>query len=165
MKKSTTLMIILIYLASIVVIGFFGMKIKVYQPTKYIKSIEMSVEAEDKRMFTFESRGQDENGNHKYDLIIHYDYALTDGEGDKYLPLSLIPYVTYQTGDVNTTEGSIKYVLPDDTKNLVEQGIISLSDKGQFVCYKKTLQIFRIYVKPTEPSGSGTDAEIRVIIE
>lgn len=165
MKKSTTLMIILIYLASIVVIGFFGMKIKVYQPTNYIKSIEMSVEAEDKKMFTFVSKGQDSDGNHKYDLILHFDYALSNEDGEKYLPLSLIPYVTYQTGDVNTKEGSIKYVLPDDTKNLVTQGIISLSDKGQFMCYKKTLQIFRIYVKPTEPSGSGTDAEIRVIIE
>ena len=53
MKKSTTLLIFIIYLASIVVIGFFGMKIKVYDEVKYVKSIEMSVEAENRKMYTF----------------------------------------------------------------------------------------------------------------
>lgn len=169
MKKSTTLMIILIYLASIVVIGFFGMKIKVYQPTNYIKSIEMSVEAEDRRMFTFESKGQDEEGNHLYSLTIHFQYCLETEETvngvtvkRKYVPLSLIPLVTYKSGDIETKEDTVKYEINDTS--LIDRGIVSLAKNGQFICYRN-VGSFDIYIKPVEPNGSGTEAIIEVNID
>ena len=103
MKKSTILLIILIYLASIVVIGFFGMKIKIYDEIKYVKNIEMSVEAENENMFTFIDEGIDEaTGNRAYKLVINFDNYLIGSftrkngitEERKYIPLTLIPYLT-----------------------------------------------------------------------
>ena len=41
MKKSVILLIFVIYVASIVVIGFFGVKIASYNPTIYVSSIEI----------------------------------------------------------------------------------------------------------------------------
>ena len=124
MKKSTILLIILIYLASIVVIGFFGMKIKVYDEIKYVKNIDMSVEAENENMFTFIDEGIDAaTGNRAYKLIINFDNYLIGSftrkngitEERKYIPLTLIPYVTYDTGDVaNSEEESIKYSISNE---------------------------------------------------
>lgn len=41
MKKSVILLIFVIYVASIVIIGFFGVKIGSYNPTIYVSSIEI----------------------------------------------------------------------------------------------------------------------------
>lgn len=43
MKKSTIIIIIAIYLVSIVVISFLGIKVRVYDETKYVKEIQISV--------------------------------------------------------------------------------------------------------------------------
>ncbi len=169
MKKSTTLLIILVYLASIVVIGFFGMKIKVYQPTQYIKSIEMNVEAENKNMYTFEYTGLDESGNHTYALTIHFAYGLemeTEVNGvivkKRYVPLSLIPLVTYQTGDIETKEDTVKFEISDES--LIDRGAISLSKNGQFMCFRN-VGGFAVYIKPTQPQGTGTEAIIWVYVD
>ena len=37
MKKSTIIVILIVYLVSIVAIGFFGMAVKVYDEVKYVK--------------------------------------------------------------------------------------------------------------------------------
>ena len=171
MKKSTTLLIFIIYLASIVVIGFFGMKIKIYDEIKYVKSIEMSVEAESKKMFSFSDNGIDSaTGNKKYKLVVNFKEYLVasftnkDGKTEerKYVPLSLIPYVTYDTGDVaNSEEESIKYSL---SNNLLEdKEYISLSDRGQLLCFKNNIA-FMIYINPATKAGNGTGAVIYVYV-
>lgn len=171
MKKSTILLIFLIYLASIVVIGFFGMKIKVYDEIKYVKNIEMSVEAENENMFTFIDEGIDEaTGNRAYKLVINFDNYLIGSftrkngiiEDRKYIPLTLIPYVTYDTGDVaNSEEESIKYSISNEV--FVDKEYVSLSERGQFLCFKTGIA-FIIYVDPASKGGNGTGAIISVYV-
>lgn len=171
MKKSTTLLIILIYLASIVVIGFFGMKIKVYDEIKYVKSIDMKVEAENSEMFDFLDDDIDvSTGNKKYKLLVHFDkyligkFVRKNGieEDRKYVPLSLIPFVTYDTGDVaNTEEESINYSISNTT--FEDKEFVSLSNRGQLLCFKSDIAFF-IYINPASKSGNGTGAIISVYV-
>ncbi len=46
MKKSVLLLIMVVYIASIVIIGFFGVKIGSYNVTKYVQRIELLNEVE-----------------------------------------------------------------------------------------------------------------------
>lgn len=171
MKKSTTLLIIIIYLASIVVIGFLGMKIKVYDEIKYVKSITMSVEAESAEMFTFEEDGVDSVlGNKKYKLTVHFNHHLIGTftrkngivEDRKYVPLTLLSYVTYDTGDVaNSEEESIKYSLSNTS--FEEKEYVSLSARGQLLCFKTDIA-FMIYIDPATKGGYGTGAIIAVYV-
>lgn len=171
MKKSTVLLIFIIYLASIVVIGFFGMKIKVYDEIKYVKSIDMSVEAESKSMFVFQYTGIDSSmGNKEYSLTVNFSQHLTGNFENKngnieernYIALSLIPKVTYDTGDVaNSEEESITY--SHSSPNYEERELFSLSDRGQLICFRAGIA-FRIYVDPAQKSGNGTGAIITVYV-
>lgn len=171
MKKSTIILIILIYLASIVVIGFFGMKIKVYDEVKYVKKIEMAAEAESDRMFSFTDLGIDETtGNRNYKLVINFDQYLIGPfkrdngitEDRKYVPITLIPHVEYDTGDVaNAEEESIKYSISET--NYVKKEYVSLSDRGQLICFKSGIA-FMIYVEPASKGGNGTGAVISVYV-
>ena len=118
MKKSTILLIFIIYLASIVVIGFFGMASKVYDEIKYVQTIDVEVEAEKKEAYLFKSNGTSKNGNKMFNLYVFFDEAdvgtfeRENGfiEERKFVALTLIPHVTYDTGDVaNAEEESIVY--------------------------------------------------------
>ena len=147
------------------------MKIKVYDEIKYVKSIEMSVEAENKKMFFFEDIGIDQvTGNKKYKLTVNFDEHLVASftrkngtvEDRKYVPLSLIPYVTYDTGDVaNSEEESIKYSISNTL--LEDRELISLSVRGQLLCFKNNIA-FMIYVNPASKAGNGKGAIISVYV-
>lgn len=170
MKKSTAIIIFIVYLASIILIGFFGMKVKAYDLQKYVKTIEMSVEAEDKSMFNFIYVGKDETTkNNKYELNVFFDKALTDNfkvdgivETRKYVPLTLIPKVTYDTGELSDSKGeSIKYSISNE--DLVENNYVELSEFGMLKCFKQNIR-FTIYVSPASVSGIGTGAIITVFV-
>lgn len=171
MKKSTILLIFIVYLASIVVIGFFGMKVKVYDEIKYVKTITMSVEAENEQMYDFVEDGTDTVlGNKKYKLTVHFNAHLIGSftrknglvEERRYVPLTLLPYVTYDTGDVaNSEEESIKYSLSNTS--FEEKEYISLSEKGQLLCFKTDIA-FMIYIDPATKGGYGTGAIIAVYV-
>lgn len=175
MKKSTAIIIFIVYLASIVMIGFFGMRVKVYDVQKYVKKIEMNVEAEKEDMFSFEFLGVDDHSddpkvqptfNNLYKLTIYFDKALTgefkvDGvtETKRYAPLTLIPKVTYSTGVMGKGE-SIKYSI--SKPELIEKGDVELTEFGVLTCFRKTG--FIIYVNPASISGVGTGAVIDVYV-
>ena len=169
MKKSTVLIIFIIYLASIVMIGFFGMATKVYDEIKYVSAIEMDVEAENEEMFSFKQIANTSQGNKQYQLIIKFDNALVgvfdrDGvqEERKYIPLTLIPHVTYDTGDVaNAEEESIVYRLSNS--ELQDKEHVSLSSRGELFCFKKDIG-FSIYVEPASKSGNEVGVIINVYV-
>ena len=173
MKKSTALVIFIIYMVSIVLIGFFGMAVKAYDLQKYITSIEMDVEAEDKEMFKFEYLGIDlprENDreyvasyNRIYKLTIYFDYALLDEEGQMYLPLTLIPKVTYDTGDVGAKGDTIKYSTNPEAEELIDAGNFTLDELGRLVIYKKKIT-FDIFVNPASVAKIGSGAMIQVSV-
>ncbi len=169
MKKSTALVILIIYLVSIVLIGFFGMAVKAYDLQKYITSIEMSVEAEDEKMYFFEYTGkdikEDETGTHNnmYDLIIYFKHALVDENQNKYIPLTLIPKVTYDTGDVNAKGDTIKYTTNKESELLKEDGVFELDGRGILKVYERGVS-FRIYVDPLSIGRIGSGAIIYVTV-
>lgn len=170
MKKSTALVILIIYLVSIVLIGFFGMAVKAYDLQKYIKSIEMSVEAESEEMFKFEYLGKDinEDGsgtyNNKYKLIINFKHALIDENEKAYLPLTLIPKVTYDTGDVNAKGDTIKYSTNKEAEELIDKDYLKLDERGILTVYKKRIS-FYVYINPNSIGRIGSGAIIEVHVK
>ncbi len=162
MKKSTVIIILIVYLASIVVIGFFGMKVKVYDKVKYVQSIEMSVQAEQEEMFEFISMGVDANTqNHRYKLTIYFSkYHLQDSQGNSYLPVILIPHITYDTGDVAGESESIVYKIVSNT-DYEGMGKVSLSKRGELRCFDSPM-VFNVFVSPEKSSLVGSSAMIEV---
>ena len=176
MKKSTMLIILIVYVMSIVIIGFFGMSIKVYDEVKYIKSIQMSVEAESDDMYTLSEPTIDTaTKNPKYVLRINFKtFALIDGDGNKYLPLNLIPKIEYDTGEIEGSNlESITYTVSND--KLIENNKISLNQNGTLICYENLVTnknggtehkayAFFIYINPASMSKIGSGAIIQVVV-
>lgn len=168
MKKSTAIIIFIVYLASIVLIGFFGIRAKAYDVQKYVKKIEMNVEAENETMFAFENLGKESTTkNNYYKLVVYMDQALSgefevDGikEEKKYVPLTLIPNITYDNGEKDVKGESIKYSI--SKPELIEKNYVSLNNVGVLTCFRKTG--FTIYVNPASASGVGTGAIIDVYV-
>ena len=162
MRKSTIAVILAIYVASIVAIGFYGISIKVYDKVKYVESIELKIEAENDNMYSFVSQGKSETGDNKYYLKIHFKSAhLVDGAGKEYLPISIVPYVTYDSGDVAGNEEKIKFTL-NSSVDFVEKGKISF-DNGQLVCYDSEF-VFYVTVSPEQVSKNGSSATVKIYV-
>lgn len=164
MKKSTVIIILIVYLASIVVVGFFGMKVKVYDKIKYVQSIEMSAQAESADMYEFESLGIDPTTkNHKYALYIYFtEHHILDDEARPYLPIILMPQVTYDTGDIAGENEKIEYKLISRI-DYEGQGKLALSRTGVLECYD-SMMFFSILVQPVQSALVGSSAQIEVYV-
>ncbi len=74
MKKSVIIIIALIYIASIALVGFFGLKFKVFEEVVYVNSIELlndDILDAPEGMENFDCYvviAPDENGNRKYQI-------------------------------------------------------------------------------------------------
>ena len=168
MKKSTTILILIIYVASIVLVGFFGMSVKVYDEIKYVKQIAISVEAESEELYTLTKLDENDavTGNPQYNLTIKYSSygnKTVDENDNQFVLLNIIPEVTYDTGDLAGDTESIVFTLNNTGTKHVEKGNISLSEFGTLVCYKSMIA-FQIYVNPAAKGGNGTGAIIIVYV-
>ena len=161
MKKSTVLVIVIVYLVSIVAIAFFGMKTKVYNEVKYVKEIDMDIRTDDESAYNFKQIGTNEQGNKLYQLIIDFSKSIDvkvereNGitEIRKCVHLTFIPNITYDTGDTaNAEEESIVYSVSD--KSYVQKEYVSLNKRGELMCYRNNIS-FQIFVTP-ESIGSST---------
>ena len=161
MRKSTIIVILIVYLVSIVAIGFFGMAVKVYDETKYVKSIEITVEAEHNESYLYKELGKDSQTNdNSYRVIVDFsNFGAMDQNGEKVYLLSIIPYVTYDTGDVaGETEG---IVYSTNTPNFEQKNFIELKQNGQLVCKRANIS-FAIFVKPEQSGAKGTGAIVYI---
>ena len=174
MKKSTILMIFVIYVASIIAIGFFGMKVRVYDEVKYISKIEMSVEAEREEMYKFELQPKkDETSNDVYKLTIYYTKYAQEGkflneetqenETRKYLALIFIPKILYDTGEEGSNAEGVTYKLDEDNQNLIDNKAIELKDNGTLICFESKIA-FKIYINPTSNGKMGSGAVVQVYV-
>lgn len=83
MKKSVIILIALIYIVSVALVSFFGLKAKVFNPVIYTESVELLNEG----LKTNDEGGKyvvvrpDENGERKYQLLyrVHPDNATESG--------------------------------------------------------------------------------------
>ncbi len=163
MKKSTIIIILIVYLASIIVVGFFGMRVKVYDKVKYVQSIEVTAQAENKNMILWEANGLDDNLNHKYTLkILFTEHALIDQDGNKYLPVIFMPQVTYDSGDIAGETEKIKYEINSEF-DLEGSGQIVLSQRGELTCKAKT-PAFEVIIRPVGTGLQGSQAIISVYV-
>ena len=138
MKKSTILLIFIIYLASIVAVGFFGMASKVYDETKYVSLIEMSAQVENPEMMVWEDITESPTSKEKeYFLTVNFDKAILYKEDKYFVPITLIPFVSYDTGDVaNSKEESIVYSSANAANTLKDsEGNISFLKNGEIIAY------------------------------
>lgn len=163
MNKSTIVIIFVVYIASIIAIGFFGMAIKVYDKIKYVKSIEIKIEAESHNFYDFTAIEKDSKGNNAYNLIVHFNYAQIDPiTNKKYLPLSILPYVEYDSGDIASEEETLVYSI-NSSSDLEELGYVKLESTGMLTCYQANLA-FIIKVSPQKSSRNGSSAIINVYV-
>lgn len=166
MKKSIVVTILVIYIASIIVVGFFGMSVKVYDAVKYVQSITMTAEASDENMFSFNDTSTGE-GKHAYTLNVYFPAAqhgpVENKDGDivekDFIAITLIPKITYKTGDLGAEE-SVVYTLSEQGDGYVEKGYFTLSKYGVLTIFgidaeSPTLEkpfVTTIYINP-EHSG------------
>ena len=83
MKKSVIILIALIYIVSVALVSFFGLKAKVFDPIVYTESVELlntglKTNAQGGNYVVIDP---DENGERKYQLLyrVHPDNATEDG--------------------------------------------------------------------------------------
>lgn len=171
MKKSTILIIFMIYLISIVAIGFFGIAVKASDEVLYVQSISMNVRADSKDMYSFKDTGKNSKKIQTYDLTIYFSqsvqiqYERENGitELRNCVFISLIPEVTYDTGDTaNAEEESIIYRLADTSYQ--EKELIHLNERGELMCFKKDIA-FRIIVEPEKKGSFTSTVYIDVYVE
>lgn len=178
MKKSTVLIIFIIYLASIVAIGFFGMSLKVYDAVKYVKSIEVTAESDSPDKISIvptpEDKGKgpgfDKKGNHTYNLTVNFDKATVGQftrksgitEDRLYIALNIIPYITYFSGDVaNPEEESITFSLLNQT--YLDKEYVSFDERGTLICFKPNIS-FTITINPEKSGAIGAGAIVYVFV-
>ena len=168
MKKSVIITILLVYLASIVIVGFFGISVKVYEVVKYVQSITMSVESNNAEAYEWVEDTSYAEG-HKYKLTIHFGKAtegpIDDGTGNietkLYIGLNLIPQVTYTSGDLGAEE-PIEYKLSDGGRSYADDGYFSLSQYGVLMIYKE-LFFASIYIEPQNYGSIKAGAVVDLI--
>ncbi len=112
MKKSVIILIALIYIVSVALVSFFGLKAKVFNPIVYTESVELlntdlKTNDEGERYVVVRP---DENGERKYQILyrVHPDNATEDGVIFSY-------------------DKDIDYVTID------EDGVVTFSQKGVVV--------------------------------
>lgn len=167
MNKSVVITILLIYVASIIIVGFFGISVRVYDSVKYIDSITMDVQATDDSYYKFTDTSP-ESGAHTYSLVVYFTNAqegpVEDNDGNtvvtKFISLTLIPKVTYKSGELGAEE-KLKYVLPKDAIQKQEEGDFSLSQVGVLTLFKPVS--FIIYITPESQSSADAEAQITVV--
>ncbi len=173
MRKSTVLVIFIVYFASIILIGFFGMSLSVSDEVKYVKDIQLEVKSVYAEAYDFVQEEDNELGNKQYSLTVRFSYAEEveeevdhDGfiviETRKYVALNFLPEVTYDTGDVeNAVEEAIVYGITND--KITEKGVAEIDEKGVLYCYKKD-SAFIIRINPKSNSFNNTAIIVRVFV-
>ncbi|MBR1988693.1 MAG: hypothetical protein IKA36_06640 [Clostridia bacterium] len=172
MKKSTIITIFIIYLASIVAVGFFGFKVKTIGEVMYIKTINLDVKCEDESAFVFREKKDKEKkyskfGYNEYIMFVHFSKAQDikveeNGEDvdKKQLVFSIIPSVTYLTGESPDAEGdSLVYTIMQEK---VKTNKYAEVDKKGTLSVWSNKQSFTIKVAPKTTELYGSVAIIDV---
>ena len=116
MKKSIVLIIAVVYLASIIAIGFFGMQIAAYNEQIYATEIIITNQGMQN------SDGEDGIGNY---FTVYYDPNGTIDDN--------VFRLTWQVLPENCTNKKVHFIISEKKKNLVEvrnDGVIILKGTG-----------------------------------
>lgn len=175
MKKSTIITIFIIYLASIVIIGFFGIKVRVDGEIMYIETINLDIKCEDETSFEFRKKEKTEyihqsmNAN-EYVMFVDFSKAQEvkveeDGEEvtKKQLVFSIIPTVSYLKADSpDAEEDTVVYTIMQD--RVKDKGYAEIDNKGILTIWGDRLLI-TILVSPKSTILSGSQATIDIFFD
>lgn len=168
MSKTTIAIIIVLYAVSIFLVGVFGLTIKVYEKVKYVKEIQIEVEAEDKESFKLldNSKTKEIGEDNKYNLVAYFYKKHQVVDGKKQLQLNILNHVTYTTGDLAASNEKIKYVYDNNMQTHIDNGtivfnngILLLNDPGT-----EELFVFQFRISPEHASINGSSAIVTITV-
>lgn len=174
MKKSTIITIFIIYLASIVAVGFFGFKVKVIGEVMYVKTINLDVRCEDESAYEFREMFEEEKTSdgkyNEYVMFIDFSKAqnvkVEDGGEEvnkKQLAFSIIPSVIYRTGDSpDAEEDTVVYSIIED--RVKDNGYAEIDEKGVLTVWEDKLS-FTVKVSPKSTVLHGSEAIIEIYFD
>lgn len=150
MKKATIVAIFIIYLASIFLIGFFGMRVKVYGEVRYVTDVSVRVLSSNSDSFTQPEPEEVEDSTIKtYTMKVRMRYAENGS-----LDIQLIPTFTFKDETSEEFKSSdIDIVLID--QGYADEGWVEVLDGGK-IRFKEGGLSISFYIKPK------TDARLDV---
>lgn len=136
MKKPVIILISLVYILAIVIVGFIGVKARVFKPKTYVEDIEVSFDPK----LTQKTPGPNETTDYKY----HID----SGEAVSfYIRASVLPH--------EATDQLIIFEKRDDTTDFytIQTELKNGYNTATFVCAPleyDDIKIISIYLRPTD---------------
>lgn len=164
MRKSTIVTILLIYLASIVAVGFLGTRVRIYDEIRLVSSISISVRAANEKSFKYtgESVGQDESTGFKiYKMTAYYNAYQENGV----LEFAFIPVFTFKDGKKEEMTGkAVSYQI--EPSGYVDSGWLSITNNGILSLNRGTMDI-DLYIRPisTEKISAISDSGILIKLQ
>ena len=127
MKKTSVISIFIVFLLSIVIVGFFGVRMKVYDPIIYVSGItwDSSEFEKDKVSFFVKKYTEEEKEEQSIDFDARLDYYLMGFNGPIELNIKCRPNPENATNPNlnyyfdNTGKDVQKAILPDNTVDIM----------------------------------------------
>ena len=125
MKKSVILVILVIYIASFFIVGFFGEKMRAYDPNVRVKSLECYMTVDDKTVVdtsvTANKTYKDLREREGFDYLFNYDFGIENVANGLQVVLvfRVLPenannkLIHYTVSSATETDGKKKYVFED----------------------------------------------------
>ena len=168
MKKSTLIVILLIYFASIVIVGFFGIAVRVGEEIDYVQSIQVEIKTLNDDFVTIKGPTFDPIIGNKYTVIVDFKGASTVknslGEDVKFFDISIIPTVTYISNKEVVNAEGIEFSLSEQGEKYVQDKKIEVDNRGQIIFYEK-VNAFSVTIHPASSSGAGTSAVVTIAVK
>ena len=175
MKKTIVILILVIYVASIAIVNFFGLEIKQYDSETYIKLIEMrhiihmGKNGEEIAPYSTyiktDSLAIEEKDKRKECLKYEFDF-IPPAEGETYTKenistnrnmIQLSYYVESDKGETmgpNETEGKIEFIYDENA------GVAVYDEDMQALIFLKPDKDFTLRIKANDGKGAWTEIRI-----
>ena len=161
MKKATIVAIFIIYLASIFLIGFFGMRVKVYGEVRYVTDISISVRVANPNCIKDgeikdEGLTDEATGYKKMSMTVYYSYA-EDGK----LDLQIIPTFGFKDKTQEEMRGrDCSYII---TPEGYVGSTVTVSEDGVISCLKKR-RTFDVTIVPVTTATLDSVSSAGIIL-
>ena len=169
MRKSVIITLFIIYIASIVIIGYFGTKVKSYDTNKYVKGLEISITATNADCYELIKNEKDgyvvideTSGYEEYNLKLRY----TKYKQNNRLDVAIVPIFLFADGEKEKRTGrEVSYQI--DGLSSKNQDKITVDENGNLAILKSGLTC-TLYIRPIGtgqirvPSSTGIKVNVSI---
>ena len=157
MKKTSVISIFIVFLLSIVIVGFFGVRMKVYDPIIYVSGItwDSSEFEKDKVSFFVKKYTEEEKEEQSINFDARLDYYLMGFDGPIKLNIKCRP------NPENATNPNLNYYFDNTGKDVQK---VILSDNTVDIMFNEPVGI-TLYVASTDGRNVTYTIRINVIDE